>query len=128
MTFLCFLGTGILLLTNAALTATDGTFEFPLETGVFVPSPEESKKVGAICKEMFYSAPMKDRVQGGSTIDNKGGAIRSFNIDPTWEQTQIMVWSADVGKKSFKTNIEILQGPNCNRQGIELYSDNGALA
>merc|ERR1712232_1551257 len=54
--------------------STDGTFEFPLETGVFVPSPEESKKVGAIY--------------------NKGGAIRSFNIDPTWEQTQIMVWSA----------------------------------
>ena len=100
--------------------STDGTFEFPLETGVFVPSPEESKKVGAICKDMFYSAPMKDRVQGGSTIDNKGGAIRSFNIDPTWEQTQIMVWSADVGKKSFKTNIEILQGPNNAKQHLNL--------
>ena len=100
--------------------STDGTFEFPLERGVFVPSPDESKVVGGICEEMFYSAPMKDRVQGGSTIDNKGGAIRSFNIDPSWEQTQIMVWSKDVGKKSFKSNIEILQGPNNAKQHLNL--------
>lgn len=100
--------------------STDGTFEFPLECGVFVPSPEESKVVGSICEDMFYSAPMKDRVQGGSTIDNKGGAIRSFQIDPTWEKTQIMVWSKDVGKKSFKTNIEVLQGPNNAKQHLNL--------
>jgi len=100
--------------------STDGTFEFPLECGVFVPSPEESKVVGGICEDMFYSAPMKDRVQGGSTIDNKGGAIRSFQIDPSWEKTQIMVWSKDVGKKSFKTNIEILQGPNNAKQHLNL--------
>jgi len=100
--------------------STDGTFEFPLECGVFVPSPEESKVVGGICEDMFYSAPMKDRVQGGSTIDNKGGAIRSFQIDPTWEKTQIMVWSKDVGKKSFKTNIEVLQGPNNAKQHLNL--------
>ena len=100
--------------------STDGTFEFPLECGVFVPSPDESKVVGDICSDMFYSAPMKDRVQGGSTIDNKGGAIRSFQIDPTWEKTQIMVWSKDVGKKSFKTNIEILQGPNNAKQHLNL--------
>jgi len=100
--------------------STDGTFEFPLECGVFVPSPEESKVVGGICEDMFYSAPMKDRVQGGSTIDNKGGAIRSFQIDPSWEKTQIMVWSKDVGKKSFKTNIEVLQGPNNAKQHLNL--------
>jgi len=100
--------------------STDSTFEFPVECGVFVPSPEESKKIGAACEDMFYSAPMKERVQGGSTIDNKGGAIRSFNIDPTWDKTQIMVWSKDVGKKSFKTNIEVLQGPNNAKQHINL--------
>jgi len=99
---------------------TDGSFEFPLLCGVFVPSPDESKKIGELTKDMFYSAPMKDRVQGGSTIDGKGGAIRTFNIDPTWEKTQLMVWSKDVGKKSFKTNIEILQGPNNAKQHLNL--------
>lgn len=100
--------------------STDGSYEFPLECGVFVPTPEESDNIGKICSDMFYSAPMKDRVQGGSTIDGKGGAIRTFNIDPSWDKTQIMVWSKDVGKKSFKTNIEVLQGPNNAKQHINL--------
>jgi len=100
--------------------STDGTYEFPLLCGVFVPNPEESDKIGAATEEHFYNAPMKDRVQGGSTIDSKGGAIRSFNIDASWEKTQIMVWSKDVGKKSFKTNIEVLQGPNNAKQFINL--------
>ena len=51
---------------------------------------------------------------------SKGGAIRSFDVDPSWEKTQIMVWSKDVGKKSFKTNIEILQGPNNQKQHLNL--------
>ena len=69
---------------------------------------------------MFYNAPMKEKVQSGSTLDNKGGAIRTFKIDPTWDKTQLMVWSGDVGKKSFKTNIEILQGPNNAKQFLNL--------
>lgn len=100
--------------------STDSTYEFPLVCGVFVPSKEEEEKLGAITKDMFYTAPLKDRVQGGSTIDGKGGAIRSFPIDDSWEKTQIMVWSKDVGKKSFKTNIEVLQGPNNAKQHINL--------
>jgi len=100
--------------------STDGEYEFPLECGVFVPSPEESEQIGDITSDMFYSAPMKDRVQGGSTIDGKGGAIRTFHVDPAWDKTQIMVWSKDVGKKSFKTNIEILQGPNNPKQFLNL--------
>jgi hypothetical protein len=69
---------------------------------------------------MFYNAPMKERVQGGSTDAPGGGAIRTFTVDPTWDKTQIMVWSKDVGKKSFKTNIEVLQGPNNAKQFINL--------
>ena len=62
----------------------------------------------------------KRQVQGGSTIDDKGGAIRSFDIPPSWEKTQIMVWSTDTGKKSFKTNIEVLSGPNNQKQHLNL--------
>ena len=100
--------------------STAGSYEFPLLAGVFVPSEEESKQVGETTTEMFYQAPMKERVQGGSTIDGKGGAIRTFKVDPSWKQTQIMVWSKDVGKKSFKTNIEVLQGPNNAKQFLNL--------
>jgi len=100
--------------------ATDSTFEFPIEVGVFVPSPEESKAIGETTTDMFYTAPMKEAVQGGSTIDDKGGAVRTFHIDPAWDKVQIMVWSKDVGKKSFKTNIEVLQGPNNQKQHLNL--------
>jgi len=60
---------------------------------------------------------------GGGTriaIDGKGGAIRSFAIPTEWEKTQIMVWSKDVGRKSFKTSIEVLQGPNNPKQHLNL--------
>lgn len=101
--------------------STNGTYEFPLLMGVFVPSEEETKMIKQVNEEeMFYNAPLKQSVQGGSTIDNKGGSIRTFDIDPTWEKTQIMVWSKDVGKKSFKTDIEVLQGPNNQKQRFYL--------
>merc|ERR1711964_286338 len=66
--------------------STNGAFEFPLEVGVFVPSPEESDRIGEITTDMFYTAPLKDRVQGGSTLDSKGGAVRSFRVDPSWDR------------------------------------------
>jgi len=102
--------------------STNGAYEFPLECGVFVPSPDESKTIGQITENMFYTAPMKDRVQGGMNYGkgSSGGAVRDFDIDPTWDKTQIMVWSKDAGKKSFKTNIEILQGPNNQKQHLNL--------
>jgi len=101
--------------------STDSTYEFPLECGVFVPSPEESDEIAdTIEKGFFYEAPLKEKVQGGSTIDDKGGAIRSFKVDDSWEKTQIMVWSKDAGKRSFKTNIEVLQGPNNAKQFLNL--------
>ena len=100
--------------------STDSTFEFPLECGVWIPSADESKKIDEAVDDAFYGSPLKEKVQGGSTLDDKGGAIRTFKIDPTWDKTQIVVWSKDAGKKSFKTNIEVLQGPNNAKQFINL--------
>jgi len=98
----------------------NGEYEFPVVCGVFVPEPEESKKIAKITEDFFYNAPLKQSVQGGSTIDNKGGAIRTFDVPAAWNKTQIMVWSKDVGSKSFKTNIEVLKGPNNQKQHINL--------
>ena len=65
----------------------------------------------------FFFFGLRSSVPSGSAT---GGAIRSFNIDPSWKQTQLMVWSVDAGKKSFKTNIEVLQGPNNQKQHLNL--------
>lgn len=96
--------------------STDGTQEFPLVAGVFIPNKAESAKLGEIKKTFFdQNHLMKQRVQGGSIAPGgkpKGGSIRYFPIDPTWEKTQVMMWSKDVGKKSFNTDFEFLQGPN----------------
>ena len=100
--------------------STDSTYEFPLECAVFVPSPEESAHIAATTTSFFDNAPMKERVQGGYTGHNTGGAIRTFSVDSAWDKTQLMVWSRDAGKKSFKTNIEILQGPNNQKQHLNL--------
>jgi hypothetical protein len=98
--------------------STDGGYDFPLVCGVFVPNREESNMIGGLTEDMFYSAPMKERVQGGSIIHGnaKGGAVRNFIVPNTWKKTQLMFWSKDVGKKSLKSDVEFLQGPNEAKQ------------
>ena len=103
--------------------STDSSQEFPLIAGVFIPNKEESEKLGKLKKDMFYSAPLKQKVQGGSIAPGgkpAGGSIRYFPVDPSWEKTQIMLWSTDVGKKSFNTDLEFLQGPNTPKLHMSL--------
>jgi len=59
-------------------------------------------------------------IQGGST-EGGGGCVRYFNIPDDVETTQLVLWSRDVGKRTVKCKIEVLQGPNSVRQLYDLH-------
>lgn len=101
-----------------------GDVELPLDVGVSVPLPERSEALGANT-EMVWNASPKTLIQGGPVEGGKG-AIRSFPIAPEVESVQLLVWSKDVGKKSFKLLIEVLQGPNNRKQTLDLQCGGGS--
>jgi len=85
---------------------------FPCFVGVDVMTPERSKERQQVFDET-WKASQKIYSQGDKTI-------RSIPIADHCKSVQLLVWSKDVGKKSFKANVEFLQGPNCKRQYYQL--------
>lgn len=65
--------------------------------------------------------PMAVPVSSSATTI-QGGALRTYPFDYSVGSVQVTITS-----QGYPCNcrIEILQGPNTNRQGIELYTDNG---
>lgn len=85
---------------------------FPCFVGVDVMTPERSKERQQVFDDT-WKASRKIYSQGDKTI-------RSIPIADHCKSVQLLVWSKDVGKKSFKANVEFLQGPNCKRQYYQL--------
>ena len=90
---------------------------FPALVGVDVMTDDRSKERQAVF-DAIWKASTKLYSQGNKTI-------RSIPIADHVKSVQLLVWSKDVGKKSFKVNIEFLQGPNCKRQYYELQCGGG---
>lgn len=101
--------------------STSDSLEFPMLAGVYVPNPTRAEELQRNTEEVFDNATpdQKKRIQGGSTLGG-GGAIRYWNIPPNVQSVQVLGWSKDVGKKSFKLKVEVLQGPNNIKQGFFL--------
>jgi hypothetical protein len=91
---------------------------FPAFVGVDVLTPDRCKERQAVFDAIWKSST-KIYSQGNKTI-------RSVPIADNCKSVQLLVWSKDVGKKSFKVNIEMLQGPNCKRQYYELQCGGGS--
>ncbi|KAL7507262.1 hypothetical protein ACHAXN_004467 [Cyclotella atomus] len=91
---------------------------FPAFVGVDVLTPERCKERQAVFDAIWKSST-KIYSQGNKTI-------RSVPIADNCKSVQLLVWSKDVGKKSFKVNIEMLQGPNSKRQYYELQCGGGS--
>jgi len=110
--------------------STSDDLELPIQCDVFVPSPARSKELLANTESMWNSATIPDQkqlVQGGSTqIGGGGGSVRTWTVPDDVDAVQIISWSKDVGKKSFRTKIEMLQGPNNFKQYYKLQCGGGS--
>jgi len=82
-----------------------GQIEFPLAAFVIANDVDE---------------PVTDFGRTSMTV--QGGALRTFPFDPTVESVEVML---KTDGRPLNARIELLQGPNNNKQVIELYTEDG---
>ncbi len=90
---------------------------YPMKVGVFVPPPDRALELKENTEGLFDNCPKNSKVRiQGSNTDGKYGARRNWVVPEDVESVQMLAWNRDSGKKSFKLDIELLQGPNNIKQ------------
>lgn len=99
----------------------------PIWAGVCVPSVDRADELRANTEQIWETSgpDIKQKVQGANT-DGTCGTNRYWSVPGNVEAVQLVAWSKDSGKKSFKVDIEVLQGPNSVRQGYYLQCGGGS--
>ncbi len=82
-----------------------GQIEFPLAANVV---------------SEIVDMPSIDCLKSSTTI--QGGALRTYPFDPRVESVQVLL---KTDGRPLNARIELLQGPNNNKQVIELYTEDG---
>lgn len=82
-----------------------GQLEFPFSASVVTNDIEE---------------PSSDCIQSSTTI--QGGALRTYPFDPFVDSVEVLLRSDG---RPLNARIELLQGPNNNKQVVELYTEDG---
>jgi len=82
-----------------------GQIEFPIAASVVADSVDN---------------PSPECLQASMTI--QGGALRTYPFDPSVDSVQVLL---KTDGRPLNARIELLQGPNNNKQVIELYTEDG---
>lgn len=82
-----------------------GQLEFPFAADVYTNDLEE---------------PSKECIDSSTTI--QGGALRTYPFDPFVDSVAVLLRTDG---RPLNARIELLQGPNNNKQVIELYTEDG---
>jgi hypothetical protein len=112
---------------NQVLRITTKEQDYPIWFGLIIPEPERSAELAANTEKLWdmCTPEQKQRVQGGSTVGGDG-ARRYYTIPRGVKSVQVLVWTRDVGKKSFKLTLQVLQGANNIKQNIFLQCGGGS--
>lgn len=107
--------------------STSESFELPIYAGVYVPTPERADVLLDNTELLWNSCDHKQKqfVQGGR-VQGGGGAVRYWDVAADVESVQVIGWSKDASKKSFRVEIEVLQGPNNPKQRYFLQCGGGS--
>jgi len=90
---------------NTVAVRNIGQIEFPIAANVNAQS---------------VAQPSADCLAESKTI--QGGALRTYAFDPTVDSVQVLL---KTDGRPLNARIELLQGPNNNKQVIELYTEDG---
>ena len=82
-----------------------GQIEFPIAADVFANDVE---------------SPSADCAASATTI--QGGALRTYPFDPLVDSVEVLL---KTDGRPLNARIELLQGPNNNKQVVELYTEDG---
>jgi len=82
-----------------------GQIEFPIAASVVADNVDN---------------PSPECLQASMTI--QGGALRTYPFDPSVDSVQVLL---KTDGRPLNARIELLQGPNNNKQVIELYTEDG---
>tara|TARA_B100000902_G_scaffold396726_2_gene458534 strand:- start:2375 stop:3277 length:903 start_codon:yes stop_codon:yes gene_type:complete len=82
-----------------------GQLEFPFAADVYTNDLEQ---------------PSQDCIDSSTTI--QGGALRTYPFDPFVDSVEVLLTTDG---RPLNARIELLQGPNNNKQVIELYTEDG---
>merc|ERR1719261_185154 len=82
-----------------------GAIEFPIAAAVVAENVDN---------------PSRECLDKSMTI--QGGALRTYPFDPTVDSVEVLL---ETDGRPLNARIELLQGPNNNKQVVELYTEDG---